>query len=446
MEVMHRRVAGLDVHKETVVACVRVMAGRRPTRECRTLTTTTQGLLELLAWLTARRVTHVAMEATGVYWMPVWKILSEGDFTLIVANAAHIKQVPGRKTDMNDAMWIADLLACGLVKASFVPPEEIQELRSLMRTRKQLVREQTRHVQRLEKTLEEANIKLGAVLSDLMGASGRRMIEAMIPTGQARGLKAHGERDPHRLAALAERSVKASPRALHDALHGRLRDHHRFLLQLHLRQWDALDVAIRQIDEQVADQIERVDEEAADGPPPFRELIPRLCAIPGVSVLSATDHPGRDRPRHEPLPDCRTSGRLGRAVPRAERECRQTQILAPAERRSLAQDHARAMCLGRQTRQAQLLQRAVPPPVRPARAAEGDLRCCCFYPHRHLSHGAIRHVASRPWRRLLRPPHTRSQSQASGGPARQARLRGTTPTPRRGSLMLRSCYIAEVSC
>src|SRR5215472_3806866 len=278
MEVMHRRVAGLDDHKETVVACVRVMTGRRPTRECRTFTTTTEGLLALLAWLTASRVTHVAMEATGVYWTPVWKILSEGDFTLIVANAAHIKQVPGRKTDMNDAMWIADLLACGLLKASFVPPEEIQELRSLMRTRKQLVREQTRHVQRIEKTLEEANIKLGAVLSDLMGASGRRMIEAMIG----------GERDPHRLAALAERSVKASPTALHDALHGRLREHHRFLLQLHLRQWDALDAAIRQIDEQVADQIERVDEEAADGQPPFRELIARLCAIPGVSLLSAT--------------------------------------------------------------------------------------------------------------------------------------------------------------
>jgi transposase len=210
--------------------------------------------------------------------MPVGKILSEGDFALIVANPAHIKQVPGRKTDMNDAMWIADLLACGLLKASFVPPEEIQELRSLMRTRKQLVREQTRHVQRIEKTLEEANIKLGAVLSDLMGVSGRRMIEAMIA----------GERDPHRLAALAERSVKASPRALHDALHGRLRQHHGFLLQLHLQQWDALDAAIRQIDAQVADQIARVDEEAADGQPPFRELIARLCAIPGVSVLSAT--------------------------------------------------------------------------------------------------------------------------------------------------------------
>jgi len=274
MEVMHRRVAGLDVHKETVVACVRVMAGRRPTRECRTFATTTQGLLELLGWLTASRVTHVAMEATGVYWTPVWKILSEGDFTLIVANAAHIKQVPGRKTDINDAMWIADLLACELLKASFVPPEEIQELRSLMRTRKQLVREQTRHVQRLEKTLEEANIKLGTVLSDLMGASGRRMIEAMIA----------GECDPHRLAGLAERTIKASHKALYDALHGRLREQHHFLLQLHLQQWDAIDAAIRRIDE----QIERMDAEAADGQPPFRELIPRLCAIPGVSFLSAT--------------------------------------------------------------------------------------------------------------------------------------------------------------
>src|SRR6201981_3401018 len=121
MEIMHRRVAGLDVHKETVGACVRVMDGRRPTRECRTFTTTTQGLLELLGWLTASRVTHVAMEATGVYWTPVWKILSEGDFTLIVANAAHIKQVPGRKTGMHYAMWIAGLLARALAQAGLLP-------------------------------------------------------------------------------------------------------------------------------------------------------------------------------------------------------------------------------------------------------------------------------------------------------------------------------------
>src|SRR5216683_3034850 len=169
MEIMHERVAGLDVHKATIVACVRLGTGRKVTRECRTFDTTTDGLLALLAWLVECRCSHVAMEATGVYWMPVWKILGEGDFALIVANAAHIKNVPGRKTDLNDAMWIADLLACGLIKASFVPPEDLQELRALLRARKQLVREQTSHVQRLQKTLEEANIKL-AVISDIIGA------------------------------------------------------------------------------------------------------------------------------------------------------------------------------------------------------------------------------------------------------------------------------------
>src|ERR1043165_10108752 len=164
MDVLHERVAGLDVHKDTVVGCVRVMAGRKVTRECRTFGTTTDALLELLAWLQEKRCSHVAMEATGIYWKPVWKILADGDFELILANAKHIKNVPGRKTDMNDAMWIADLVACGLLKPSFVPDERLQELRSLMRTRKQLVREQTRHVQRIEKTLEVANIKLGSVI------------------------------------------------------------------------------------------------------------------------------------------------------------------------------------------------------------------------------------------------------------------------------------------
>src|SRR6266853_2164603 len=216
MEVMYERVAGLDVHKATIVACVRLGAGRKVTRECRTFDTTTDGLLALLAWLVECRCSHVAMEATGVYWMPVWKILSDGAFSLIVANAAHLKNVPGRKTDMNDAMWIADLVACGLTKASFVPEEETQELRSLMRTRKQLGREQTRHVQRIQKTLTEANIQLDSVLSDIMGASGRRIIEAVIS----------GVRDPRKLAALANTRIKATPKQLYDALHGWRSDHH----------------------------------------------------------------------------------------------------------------------------------------------------------------------------------------------------------------------------
>jgi len=230
------------------------------------------------------------MEATGVYWMPVWKILSEGDFELIVANAAHLKNVPGRKTDMNDAMWIADLAACGLIKASFVPEEDFQELRSLMRTRKQLSREQTRHVQRIQKTLEEANIKLDSVLSDIMGASARRMIQAMI----------EGVRDPGKLAALAGKGLKATPKQLYDALHGRVTEHHRFLLKLHLDQWESLEAAIRETGRQADRHLSRMDAKLKDGQEPFRAAIARLCTIPGVSVLSATtilSEIGRDMSR-----------------------------------------------------------------------------------------------------------------------------------------------------
>ena len=160
MEVIHPRCAGVDVHKDTVVACVRLAIGDKVTREVKTFETTTSGLLKLLAWLTEKGCTHVGMEATGVYWKPVWNILSDGSFELILANAAHVKNVPGRKTDVSDAAWIADLLAHGLIRSSFVPEQEIQELRDLLRTRKQLTQGQTRHVQRLQKTLEAANIKI----------------------------------------------------------------------------------------------------------------------------------------------------------------------------------------------------------------------------------------------------------------------------------------------
>jgi transposase len=195
MDILYPRCAGLDVHKASVVACVRLAAGGEITREVQTFGTTTAGLLALSAWLAAREVTHIAMEATGVYWKPVWHILSDGEFHLVLANAAHVKNVPGRKTDVNDAVWIADLLAHGLIRGSFVPEPAIQELRGLMRTRKQLVREQGSHIQRLQKTLEDANIKLEAVISDILGVSGRAMIEALIA----------GESDPVKLAELAHR-------------------------------------------------------------------------------------------------------------------------------------------------------------------------------------------------------------------------------------------------
>jgi len=277
MDVMHERVAGLDVHKETIVACVRIVADGKVGRECRTFDTTTAGLETLLNWLTESGCAQVAMEATGVYWKPVWNILSDGKFELMVANAAHIKNVPGRKTDLNDAMWIADLVSCGLIKASFVPQQEIQELRSLLRARKQLTREQTSHVQRIQKTLEEANIKLDSVITDIMGVSGRRMIEAMI----------NGVRNPFKLAELADRRIKASRKQLYDALHGRLTDHHRFMLRLYLRQYDALAASIAEIDQQVDSAIAKMDAEVAADQATFRTLIGLLCTIPGIGELAA---------------------------------------------------------------------------------------------------------------------------------------------------------------
>jgi transposase len=277
MDVLYERVAGLDVHKDTVVACVRIVTAGKTTRECRTFATTTEQLVALRGWLEEGRCTQVAMEATGVYWMPVFRILDVGKFELIVANAAHIKNVPGRKTAMNDAMWIADLLACGLIQASFVPNEEVQELRALTRTRKQLVREQTRHVQRIEKTLAEANIKLSSVISDILGASGRRMIQAMID----------GVRQPNKLAELAGKQIKATPKELYDALHGRLTDHHRFLLALHLKQWDSIDETIRKLDLEIDQRIERMEAKAEGNRTPFRTLIGLLTTIPGVSAVAA---------------------------------------------------------------------------------------------------------------------------------------------------------------
>ena len=163
MELLHRRCCGLDVHKETVVACLRLVSDGKVTTEVRTFQTTTADLLRLSEWLAANECTHVAMEATGVYWKPVWHILDDGEFALVLANAARVKNVPGRKTDVNDAMWLAELLAHGLIRASFVPDTQTQEMRNLLRTRKQLVREQSSHVQRVQKTLEDANIKLDSV-------------------------------------------------------------------------------------------------------------------------------------------------------------------------------------------------------------------------------------------------------------------------------------------
>jgi transposase len=266
MEVLHPRCAGLDVHKDFVMAAVRLAEAGGVRCEVRRFDTTTPGLLALGAWLAACGCTHAAMEATGVYWKPVWHVLSDGDLALILANAAHVKNVPGRKTDVADAAWLAELLAHGLIRPSFVPEPATQAMRALLRTRKQLVREQAGHVQRLQKTLEDANLKLASVLTDIMGLSGRTILEASIAA----------ETDPDRLLALVHPRVKAEPARLRAALTGRLTDRHRFLLRLHLGQYDALAAALVAVDAEVERDLD-----------PFRDAVHLLRTIPGVGDLAA---------------------------------------------------------------------------------------------------------------------------------------------------------------
>jgi transposase len=265
MEVLYPRCAGLDVHARSVTACVRIARDAAITYDQYVASTTTSGLLALDAWLTTHGCTHVAMEATGVYWRPVWHVL-EDHFTLVLANAMHIRNVPGRKSDANDARWIADLLAHGLIRSSFIPPAPIQALRDLTRTRRQLGREVARHIQRVQKTLEDTNIKLARVLTDIMGMSGRAILAAIVG----------GETDPDRLAALTRGRLKASRAELREALHGRVTEHHRFVIQLHLTQIDGLEGAIPAIDARIGDALG-----------PVHAAVRLLATMPGLSETTA---------------------------------------------------------------------------------------------------------------------------------------------------------------
>jgi transposase len=264
MQVLYPRCAGLDVHKDMVVACVRCVSPPRH-HETRRFGTTTRELLALAEWIAGHGCTHVAMEATSVYWRPVWHML-EDSVELVLANAQHIRNVPGRKTDVGDAKWIADLLAHGLIRSSFVPPAPIQELRDLTRTRKQLVREVCQHSLRIQKVLEDANIKLGSVLSDVLTVSGRAMLQAIID----------GESDPEALAALALGTARRKHHALVEALRGRITPHHRVMLRLHLELIGALERVLGEIDAAVAKIAAPIQERAC-----------LLTSMPGISDLAA---------------------------------------------------------------------------------------------------------------------------------------------------------------
>jgi transposase len=262
VEVIYQRVCGVDVHKKTIAACVRCMLGDGKVREeVRSFGTMTRDILALADWLAQEGVTHVAMESTGSYWKPIYNLL-EDRFEVLLVNASHIKQVPGRKTDVKDCQWIAKLLAAGLLRASFVPPKGLRELRDLTRHRTKLTQERAAVINRLQTILEDANIKLGSVATDVMGVSGRAMIDAIID----------GETDPHKLAELAQRRLREKIPDLRVALEGRVTEHHRFLLKLLLREVDFFAAAIQE----VSARIEQISD------PFFREAVELLSTTNGI--------------------------------------------------------------------------------------------------------------------------------------------------------------------
>ena len=281
MDTLYGRCAGLDVHKSNVVVCVRCCdRPGKPFEEVRTFSTMTADLLALSDWLAGHGVTHVAMESTGVYWKPIFNILG-GRFEVILVNAEHIKKVPGRKTDVKDCQWIAQLLQHGLLKASFVPPGPIRELRDLTRQRTQLIGERTAAVNRIQKVLEDANVKLAGVATDVLGVSGRDMLEALIA----------GETDPAKLAELARKRLREKMPALRLALQGRVTDHHRFLLRMHLDHVTHLEELIGRLGARIEEALV-----------PFAGAGERLQSIPGISQRVAETVLAEIGPRMEQFP------------------------------------------------------------------------------------------------------------------------------------------------
>jgi transposase len=265
MEVVHARCCGLDIHKDSVMACVRLSAHAGVEEEVRRFGTMTSDILKLGDWLRQWAVKQVAMEATGVYWKPIWNLLEE-EFELMLVNAQHMRAVPGRKTDVKDCQWIAQLLAHGLLRPSFVPDRSQRQLRELVRWRISLVQERNRVANRIQKLLEDANIKLAGVLSDVLGKSGREMLEAL----------AAGQQDPQVLAEYARRRLRGKIPRLREALRGGVNDHHRFLLGEMLEQID-------EVDRRIARTEARIEEQMLD----FHEAVARVETIPGVGHVTA---------------------------------------------------------------------------------------------------------------------------------------------------------------
>ena len=411
MEVVHERCAGLDISKKDAKLCVRVAgSGRRRTVE--TVTTwgsTTGQVLALREHLLAERVGCAVMEATSDYWKPFYYLLEDAGFELLLVNARHVKNLPGRKTDVADATWLAQLGAHGLVRGSFVPPEPIRALRDLTRARTAITRERSRETQRLEKLLEDAGIKLSAVASDILGVSGRAMLEALVA----------GQRDPAVLADLAKRRLRAKIPALPEALTGRFTDHHAFLVRIHLDLIDQHTAAITELTERIETVID-----------PFRGFRDLICTIPGISTLTAdviVAETGADMsvfptaahlaswagvsPGHH---DVRGQDQVQPHSPRQPLPARR-----PGHRRDELRPAPR-----------HLPRRPLPPHRRPPRTDESQRRHPAHHPGHHLAHGPHRRPLRRPRRRLLHPTTPRESETPRPAPTRSHGLRRHPPAHR----------------
>ncbi len=414
METLYPCCAGLDVHKQTVTACVRRLgAAGKVGQQVRTFGTMTGELLALSDWLAEQGVTHVAMESTGVYWKPIFNIL-EGRFRVLLVNARHIKQVPGRKTDVKDCAWIAQLLQHGLLRASFVPPRPVRELRDLTRQRARLVEEKAAVANRIQKVLEDANIKLAGVASDVLGASGRDMLRAIVA----------GEADPGVLANLARQRLRDKLPQLRQALAGRVTEHHRFLLGVLLEQVGDLERLIDRFNARIAAALGPLEAEAAG----------RLSEIPGFSRRVAEVVLAEVGADMGPFPSADHLCSWAGALPRQRRERGPVAERADDQGEPVAAGGPGAGGLGRQPQQGDGLRGAVPaaggPAGQEARAGGVGAHDAGHRLPPAEARGALRGAGAR----LPGALAAGAADEAAGEAPGKARASGDTSASRRGRL------------
>ena len=409
MDRLIERCAALDVHKDSLTACVRVPdGGGGRCQEIHAFATTSAGLLALADWLRSFGVTTVGMESTGVYWRAVYFLL-EDEFECWLLNARHLRNVPGRKTDVQDAEWICKLVEHGLVRPSFVPPRPQRELRDLVRYRKAKIQERTREVQRLEKVLQDAGIKLSSVASKVLGVSGRAMLDALVA----------GTHDPELLAELARGTLRRKLPALREALEGRFTDHHALLVSQMLAQIDF-------VDESVATLSQRIEELTA----PFSREIELLDSIPGVDRRTAEMLLAEIGPDMSRFPTAGHPRLLGRTLSRPTRVRWQATQRRNPQGLTLAARRADRVGQSRRAYQGHLPLRPLPPDQKPPRSRQSNDRHRAQDPHRRLPRPRARRPLPRARRRLLLPPRRRQRRPLPPPPRPPARTARPQSHPR----------------